>query len=51
MTIFAYASGAMMAGGVVAPAKRMGFFIHRDTVYGPDGDKLFDAAVDYLLAP
>jgi hypothetical protein len=37
--------------GMNAPAKRMGFFIHRDTDYGPDGVKLFDAAVDYLLAP
>jgi hypothetical protein len=51
MTIFAYAAGAMMANGVVAPAKRMGFFIHRDTQYSPDGEKLFNAAVDYLLAP
>jgi hypothetical protein len=41
----------MMAGGVAAPAKRMSFFIHRDTQYGPDGVKLFNAAVDYLLAP
>jgi hypothetical protein len=29
----------------------MGFFIHRNTNYSPDGIKLFDAAVDYLLAP
>jgi hypothetical protein len=48
--IFAYDSGAMMVG-LTAPAKRMGFFIHRDTDYSPDGLKLFDAAVDYLLAP
>ena len=48
--IFAYDSGAMMVG-LAAPAKRMGFFIHRDTDYSPDGLKLFDAAVDYLLAP
>ena len=48
--IFAYDSGAMMVG-LPAPAKRMGFFIHRDTDYSPDGLKLFDAAVDYLLAP
>jgi hypothetical protein len=49
--IFAYAAGATMVGGAVAPAKRMGFFIHRNTDYSPDGIKLFDAAVDYLLAP
>jgi hypothetical protein len=49
--IFAYPAKAMMAGGAVAPAKRMGFFIHRDTDYSPDGIKLFDAAIDYLLAP
>jgi hypothetical protein len=48
--IFAYDSGAQMVG-VAAPAKRMGFFIHRDTDYSPDGLKLFDAALDFLLAP
>jgi hypothetical protein len=48
--IFAYPAGAMMVG-LTAPAKRMGFFIHRDTDYSPDGVKLFDAAIDYLLAP
>jgi hypothetical protein len=48
--IFAYGKGAMMVG-LTAPAKRMGFFIHRDTDYSPDGLKLFDAALDYLLAP
>jgi hypothetical protein len=51
ITIFAYAAGAQMVGGAVAPAKRMGFFIHRNTSYSPDGIKLFDAAADYLLAP
>jgi hypothetical protein len=51
VTIFAYPAGAMMVGGFVAPAKRMSFFIHRNTDYSPDGIKLFDAAVDYLLAP
>ena len=48
--IVAYDRGDMMVG-LPAPAKRMGFFIHRDTDYGPDGIKLFDAAIDYLLAP
>ena len=42
---------AAMVGGFTAPAKRMAFFIHRNTDYSPDGIKLFDAAVDYLLAP
>jgi len=51
ITIFAYAAGAQMVGGAVAPAKRMSFFIHRNTNYSPDGIKLFDAAIDYLLAP
>jgi hypothetical protein len=51
IAIFAYDAGAMMVGGFAAPAKRMGFFIHRNTDYSPDGVKLFDAAVDYLLAP
>jgi hypothetical protein len=50
VTIFAYDKGAMMTGGP-APAKRMGFFIHRNTSYSADGLKLFDAALDYLLAP
>jgi hypothetical protein len=49
--IFAYPAGAKMVGGAVAPAKRMGFFIHRDTDYSADGIKLFDAALDYLLTP
>jgi hypothetical protein len=48
--IFAYDAGAMMVG-LPAPARRMGFFIHRDTDYSPDGLKLFDAALDYLLGP
>jgi hypothetical protein len=51
VTIFAYAAGATMVNGVVAPAKRMGFFIHRNTDYNANGLKLFDAAVDYLVAP
>jgi hypothetical protein len=29
----------------------MGFFIHRNTDFNANGLKLFDAAVDYLLAP
>jgi len=49
--IFAYPAGAPMIGGFVAPAKRIGFFIHRDADFSEDGKKLFNAAVDYLLAP
>jgi hypothetical protein len=49
--IFAYPKGATMAGGFAAPAKRMAFFIHRNTDYSPDGKQLFNAAIDYLLAP
>jgi hypothetical protein len=51
VAIFAYPAGAMMVGGNVAPAKRMSFFIHRNTNYSPDGVKLFDAAVTWLLSP
>jgi hypothetical protein len=50
VAIFAYAAGAPMVMGT-APAKRMSFFIHRNTSYSAEGLKLFDAAVDYLLAP
>lgn len=48
--IFAYPAGATMVNGV-APAKRMAFFIHRNTDYSADGLKLFDAAIDYLMTP
>jgi hypothetical protein len=51
IAIFAYAAGASMVNGTVAPARRMGFFIHRNTSYSADGLKLFDAAVDELLGP
>jgi hypothetical protein len=49
--IYAYQKGDLMANGFPAPAKRMAFFIHRDTDYSQQGKMLFDAAVDYLLAP
>lgn len=48
--IFAYDKGAAMVMGT-APAKRMAFFIHRNTDYSADGLKLFDAAIAYLLTP
>jgi hypothetical protein len=47
-TVFAYDAGAMMMTGK-APAKRYGFFIHRDTDLNANGKKLFNAAVDWAL--
>ena len=51
-TIFAYPSGSMMVGRT-APGKRLSFFIHNNTVanVAPDGFKLLDAAVDWMIAP
>jgi hypothetical protein len=49
LTIFAYDAGAMMVGGAKAAAKRLGFFIHRDTDLNANGKKLFTAAVDWAL--
>jgi hypothetical protein len=49
LTIFAYDAGAAMVGGVKAPAKRLGFFIHRDTDLNANGKKLFSAAIDWSL--
>jgi hypothetical protein len=48
-SIFAYEKGAMMAGGVPAPARRVGFFWHRPSAVTDDGAKLFKAAVDWAL--
>jgi hypothetical protein len=50
--VFAYPSGAMMVGRT-APGKRAGFYIHNNTVanVAPDGFKLLDATVDWLVAP
>jgi hypothetical protein len=50
VAIYYYGAGQMMAKGT-APAKRVGFFIHRDTDLSPDGIKLFNAAVDWCLQP
>jgi hypothetical protein len=47
--IFAYEKGATMAGGVKAPARRVGFFWHRPSAVTSDGAKLFKAAVDWAL--
>jgi hypothetical protein len=49
--IFAYEKGGKMAGGLVAPAKRMGFFWHRPSAVTPDGKKLFVAALEWLMTP
>ncbi len=50
--VFAYDTGAQMPGRV-APAKRVGFFLHRKTAayLTAEGWALFDAAVDWCLAP
>jgi hypothetical protein len=49
--IFYYPSGAEMAGGFKAPAKRVGFFWHRTSDVTPDGRKLFVAAIRWALSP
>jgi hypothetical protein len=49
LTIFAYDAGANLVGGAKAPAKRLGFFIHRDTDLNANGKKLFNAAIDWAL--
>lgn len=49
--IFAYEKGGTMAGGVKAPAKRIGFFWHRPPPVTEAGKKLFIAAVEWALKP
>jgi hypothetical protein len=49
--IVGYDKGADMGNGLMAPAKRVGFFWHRPAGTTPDGTKLFKAAVDWLLRP
>jgi hypothetical protein len=50
--IFGYEKGAMM-NGLAAPAKRVGFFATETMTDGmnDNGWKLFDAAVDWAIAP
>ncbi len=50
--IFAYDRGAQMPG-MSAPAKRVGFFLYRKSAayLTPEGWALFEAAVDWCLAP
>jgi hypothetical protein len=50
-SIFYYPTGAEMAGGFKAPAKRVGFFWHRTSDVTPDGRKLFVAAIKWALSP
>jgi hypothetical protein len=49
--IVAYEKGGTMANSFKAPGKRLGFFWHRPAAVTPDGEKLFRAAVDWLLRP
>jgi hypothetical protein len=49
--IVGYEKGGTMANGFKAPGKRLGFFWHRPAAVTPDGEKLFRAAVDWLLRP
>lgn len=50
-TLFAYETDAILASGAMAPAKRVGFFGHRDaSPLSQEGMALFDAAVAYALS-
>jgi hypothetical protein len=49
--IFAYEKGGAMPGGLMAPAKRIGFFWHRPPPVTPEGRKLFIAAVEWAIKP
>jgi hypothetical protein len=51
-TVYAYEKGTMMVGAV-APARRVGLFVHVEVPsrLTEDGWKIFDAAVDWALAP
>jgi hypothetical protein len=48
-TIFAYDTGAPMAGGLSAPAPRIGMFPHKNSAsqFTAAGWALFDAAVEW----
>ena len=50
-TIFAYEAGVEMPG-LVAPEKRVGLFLFRDTAesFTPEGWALFDAPVDWSIS-
>jgi hypothetical protein len=49
--IYAFARGAVMAGGFKAPAKRAGFFWHRPTDTTAEGKMLLRALVAWALEP
>ena len=54
VALYAYPKGAMMANNATAPAKRVFFFMRENVAQDlltADGLKLFDAAVDFALAP
>jgi hypothetical protein len=40
-----------MVGGFKAPAKRMIFFWHRPSAVTAEGEKLFRAAVEWMIRP
>jgi hypothetical protein len=50
-TLAAYEKGAEMVGGFKAPAKRMIFFWHRPSAVTAEGEKLFRAAVEWMIRP
>jgi hypothetical protein len=54
VAMYAYPKGAMLANNTPAPAKRVFYFVRenaQEDLLTADGLKLFDAAVDYALAP
>jgi hypothetical protein len=52
-TAYAYEKGTMMVGMTPAPARRVGLFVHTKIAdrLTPAGWQMFDAAVDWALAP
>jgi hypothetical protein len=46
-TIFAYEARAAMAGGFVAPARRVGYYVTAADALARDGWRLFDYALDH----
>jgi hypothetical protein len=50
-SVVTYDKGADMGRGLMAPAKRVGFFWHRPAGTSDDGKKLFKSAVAWLISP
>jgi hypothetical protein len=50
-SLVTYDKGADMGRGLMAPAKRLGFFWHRPAGTSDAGKKLFKSAVAWLIAP